>query len=96
MTARVGVGPAIVGSSILWITTLAQAGFRKEILWIVLAALSFDHARCIWEFGATGTVDHALGNSGIEDRVTLQDISAITSSYTLINMYLFQFDYKKG
>ena len=27
---------------------------------------------------------------------TLQDISAITSGYTLINMYLFQFDYKKG
>ena len=26
---------------------------------------------------------------------TLQDISAITSGYTLINMYLFQFDYKK-
>ena len=28
--------------------------------------------------------------------LALQDISAITSSYTLINMYLFQFDYKKG
>ena len=28
--------------------------------------------------------------------LTLQDISAITSGYTLINMYLFQFDYKKG
>ena len=27
---------------------------------------------------------------------TLQDISAITGSYTLINMYLFQFDYEKG
>ena len=32
---------------------------------------------------------------GKEDQA-LQDISAITSSYTLINMYLFQFDYKKG
>ena len=28
--------------------------------------------------------------------LTLWDISAITGSYTLINMYLFQFDYKKG
>ena len=28
--------------------------------------------------------------------ITLQDISAITSHYTLINMYLFQFDLKKG
>ena len=27
--------------------------------------------------------------------ITLQDISAITSSYTLINMYLCQFEYKK-
>ena len=53
VTMRIGVGPAIVGSSILWITILAQAGVRTEILWIVLAALSFDHARCIWEFGAT-------------------------------------------
>ena len=31
-----------------------------------------------------------------KDHITLQDISAITSGYTLINMYLFQFDYKKG
>ena len=30
------------------------------------------------------------------DDLSLQDISAITSGYTLINMYLFQFDYKKG
>ena len=70
VTLRVGVGPAIIGSSILWITILAQAGFSTEILWIVLAAHSFDHARWIWEFRATGTVDHALGNSGIEDRVS--------------------------
>ena len=28
--------------------------------------------------------------------LTLWDISAITGGYTLINMYLFQFDYKKG
>ena len=26
---------------------------------------------------------------------SLWDINAITSSYTLINIYLFQFDYKK-
>ena len=70
VTVRVGVGPAIIGSSILQITILAQAGFSTEILWIMLAALSFDHARCIWEFRATGTMDHALGNSGIEDRVS--------------------------
>ena len=70
MTPRVGVGPTIIGSSILWITVLAQVGFSTEILWIMLAALSFDHARCIWEFRATGTVDHALGNCGIEDRVS--------------------------
>ena len=77
VTARVGVGPAIIGSSILQITILAQAGFRTEILWIVFAALSFDHARCIWEFRATGIVDHALGNSGIEDRVSnwIRDLS---------------------
>ena len=31
-----------------------------------------------------------------EELFSLQDISAITSGYTLINMYLFQFDYKKG
>ena len=77
VTMRVGVGPAIIGSSILQITVLAQAGFSTEILWVMLAALSFNHARCIWEFRATGTVDHALGNSGIEDRVSewIRDLS---------------------
>ena len=77
VTVRVGVGPAIIGSSILWIAILAQVGFSTDIHWIMLAALSFDHARCIWEFGATGTVDHALGNSGIEDRVSdwIRDLS---------------------
>ena len=29
-------------------------------------------------------------------RLTLRDISAITSGYSLINMYLFQFECKKG
>ena len=31
-----------------------------------------------------------------ETYCTLRDISAITGRYTLSNMYLFQFDYKKG
>ena len=29
-------------------------------------------------------------------RLTLRDISAVTSGYSLINMYLFQFECKKG
>ena len=70
VTTRVGGGPTIIGSSILRITILAQVGFSTEILWIMLAALFFDHARCIWEFRATGTMDHALGSCGIEDRVS--------------------------
>ena len=37
----------------------------------------------------TNTSDHLT-------QLTLQDISAMTSGYALINMYLFQFDYKKG
>ena len=32
----------------------------------MLAALFFNHARCVWEFRAIGTMDHTLSDSGIE------------------------------
>ena len=70
VTMSVGVGPAIVRSSIFQITVLAQVGFSTVLLWIMLAALSFNHARCVWEFRATGTVNHALSDGGIEDRLS--------------------------
>src|ERR1700683_3700688 len=66
LTFGVGTGPTIVRSDIFWITIFTHAGFRAEGLWIVLAALSIDHAGCFWVSRTAGTVDHTLCDCGIE------------------------------
>ena len=70
LTTWVGIGPAIVWSGIFRITVFTQVSLGTEIFWIMLAAFSIDHARSIWEFRTTGTMHHALCNSGIKKWVS--------------------------
>ena len=66
MTLSIGTGSTIVGAGIVGITIFAIAGFRTELLWIVLAALAINHANCFWMIGTTKTMHHALCDGGIE------------------------------
>ena len=51
------------------------------------------HLCCPFLYGCNGEFSVTSCHSTY---LTLQDISAVTSGYSLINMYLFQFECKKG
>src|SRR6267154_5970044 len=73
MTFAVGIGFTIIWPGILRVTVFTEVGLGAKILWIMLAAFAFDHARSIWVFRTAGAMHHALCDGlikhGMSDRV---------------------------
>src|SRR6267154_285140 len=73
MTFGFGIGFTIIWPGILRVTVFTEAGLGAKILWIMLAAFAFDHARSVWVFRTAGAMHHALCDGlikhGMSDRV---------------------------
>lgn len=63
--------PSVVWPGIPRITTLSIYCVFVELLWIMLATLSIDHARCIRLLSSTGTMKHAISDCLIQKRILI-------------------------
>jgi hypothetical protein len=59
------IGPAIVGSHVLWIAIVTEVCLLCKVPGIIPATFPIDHARRVGELRTTGTMQHGLGDSFI-------------------------------
>src|ERR1700723_93060 len=64
----IGESASIIRPGILWITILYKGGFRAELLGIMFATFSINHARGIRISWTTWTMHHNRGDSFVEER----------------------------
>ena len=74
MAFAIGISPAIFTLSIFWIAILSKV---CKLLWIMLAALAFYHARSIWVFITARTICHAFCDTGVKHGMSdrIRDLS---------------------
>jgi len=65
MAPGVGEGATVVWPGIFWVPIIAKTCFLTEVLPVVLAAASIDHASSSGISGTAGRMQHALGD-GLE------------------------------